>query len=249
MTLWNRYDHAFFKSIEETSQHSAEKIVPFVLSILKAQSVVDVGCGEGSWLAQFHRHGIDDLLGLDGDYVPADVMKIPATSLVRCDLGRPFSLEREFDLAICLETGEHLPEARAAGLVADITKLAPQVLFSAAIPFQRGTHHINCQWPDYWQNLFAAHDYVAFDVIRPNLWNESAVAYWYRQNLVLYVRRDKVGENPRLSPPLAVKGPLKRMVHPVLCEEWDGFGFREVIGMLPVAFKKAVGRRLHSGAI
>lgn len=249
MTLWNRYDHAFFESITETSRHSAERIVPFVLSLVQAQSVVDVGCGEGSWLAEFHRHGIDDVLGLDGDYVPRDMMKIPATSLVQCDLSRPFSLNREFDLAMCLETGEHLPEPRAAGLVADITRLAPRVLFSAAIPFQRGTHHVNCQWPDYWQNLFAAQGYVAFDVIRPRLWNEGEVAYWFRQNLVLYVRGDKVGENPRLSPSLAASGPLKRMVHPVLCDEWDGFGFREVLGMLPLAFKKAVGRRLHSRTV
>lgn len=249
MKLWNRYDHAFFESITETSRHSAEKIVPFVLTILQAQSVVDVGCGEGSWLAEFRRQGIEDVLGLDGEYVPADVLKIPATSLVRCDLSRPFSLSREFDLAVCLETGEHLSEDRAAGLVADITRLAPQVLFSAAIPFQRGTHHVNCQWPDYWQTLFAAQDYLAFDVIRPKLWNESGVAYWYRQNLVLYVRRDKVGKNPHLSPLLAATGPLKRMVHPVLCEEWDGFGFREVLGMLPLALKKAVGRRLHSRAV
>lgn len=249
MTLWNRYDHAFFESITETSKHSAQKVVPFVLSLLPVRSVVDVGCGEGSWLAEFHHHAIDDVLGLDGDYVPRDMMKIPATSLVQCDLSRPFSLNREFDLALCLETGEHLPEPRAAGLVADITRLAPQVLFSAAIPFQRGTHHVNCQWPDYWQNLFDAHDYLAFDVIRPRLWNEGEVAYWFRQNLVLYVRRDKVGENPRLSPALAASGPLKRMVHPVLCDEWDGFGFREVLGMLPLAFKKAVGRRLHSRTV
>ena len=248
MTLWNRYDHAFFESIAEGSQHSAQKIVPLVLSLLQANSVVDVGCGEGSWLAEFRRHGIDDVQGLDGDYVPADVMKIPTTSLIRHDLSRPFSLDREFDLAICLETGEHLPETRAAGLVADITKLSPQVLFSAAIPFQRGTHHINCQWPDYWQSLFKTQDYVAFDVIRPRVWNDHTVAYWYRQNLILYVRRDKVGENPGLSPLLAAEGPLQRLVHPDLCDLWDGFGFREVLGMLPVALKRAIGRRLHSRA-
>lgn len=180
-----RYDQSFFEGIEEGSRHSAQKIVPLVLSLLEPKSVVDVGCGEGSWLAEFLRHGILDVRGLDGAYVPTEVLKIPAPLFARCDLRRSFSLDREFDLAISMETAEHLPAARAEGLVTDLVRLSPHVLFSAAIPWQRGHYHINCQWPDYWQKLFRNHDYLAFDIIRPQIWNDDSIAFWYRQNSIL----------------------------------------------------------------
>ena len=45
---------------------------------------------------------------------------------------------RTYDLAICVEYAEHLPEARAASFIGDLTKLAPAIAFSAAIPGQGG---------------------------------------------------------------------------------------------------------------
>jgi SAM-dependent methyltransferase len=242
-----RYDHAFFESIGHGSQRSAQKIVPLVLTWLPANSVVDVGCGDGSWLAEFRGHGIDDVRGLDGDYVPAEVLKISPASFTRCDLSRTFALDRQFDLAISLETAEHIPESRAAGLVADICRLSPQVLFSAAIPFQRGNHHVNCQWPDYWQNLFRKHNYAAFDVLRPMIWHDDTVEFWYRQNSILYVRRDRAEQTPALRSLLVhAEKPLNRLAHPRLCDAWDGYSVREVLAMLPSVLRKAIERRLPS---
>jgi hypothetical protein len=61
---------------------------------------------------------------------------------------------RTFDLAICLEVAEHLPPEAAEGFIDSLTRLAPVVLFSAAITFQVGNQHLNGQWPDYWATLF-----------------------------------------------------------------------------------------------
>jgi len=61
------------------------------------------------------------------------------------------------------------------------------VLFSAAIPFQGGAGHVNERWPSYWAGLFARHAFVAIDVVRPHVWNDPTVAFWYAQNTILYV--------------------------------------------------------------
>jgi SAM-dependent methyltransferase len=243
----DRYDQSFFENIEEGSRHSAQKIVPLVLSLLGPKSVVDVGCGEGSWLAEFLRHGIDDVRGLDGAYVPTEVLKIPAPLFARCDLRRSFSLDRQFDLAISMETAEHLPPARAEGLVADLVRLSPHVLFSAAIPWQRGHYHLNCQWPDYWQKLFRHHDYLAFDIIRPQIWNDDTIEFWYRQNSILYVRRDHAEKNPALRHLMdSEESPVQRCVHPTLCESWEGYSVRELLAMVPSTVRRAVKRRWRS---
>jgi hypothetical protein len=89
-----------------------------------------------------------------------------------------------------MEVAEHLPEARAEGLVGDLVRLAPVVLFSAAIPGQGGTGHINEQYLSYWVNHFAARDYVLLDFIRPSLWNDERCDWWYRQNVVLFAHKD-----------------------------------------------------------
>jgi SAM-dependent methyltransferase len=242
------YERAFFESIGEGSRNSARRIVPLVLSMLNVRSVVDVGCGEGSWLAEFQQNGVHDAFGLDGGYVPTAVLKIPDSSLHRCDLSRPFRLDREFDLAVSLETAEHLPRSRAAGFVADLTRLSTHVLFSAAIPFQRGTHHVNCQWADYWQGLFEGHEYIAFDVVRPAVWDDELVEFWYRQNTILYVRRNAAEANPALRPlVLQAQKRVKRLVHPELCDRWDGYSLREVLALLPSIVKQAIDRRTSHG--
>ena len=69
---------------------------------------------------------------------------------------------------------------------ADLVALAPHVLFSAAVPGQGGNNHINEQWQSYWADRFAAHGYGPRDIVRPAVRDDRSVAYWYRQNAVLY---------------------------------------------------------------
>ena len=246
MDLSRTYDHTFFTNIAGGSQLSARRIVPTVTEWLAPRSVVDLGCGDGSWLAEFRRHGVDDVLGVDGHRLPSSLMQLPPSMFVRSDLRRRFSIDRHFDLAISLETAEHLPKARAEDFVGDLVRLAPHVLFSAAIPFQRGTHHVNCQWPDYWQALFARHDFLAFDLLRPAIWDDSSVEFWFRQNIVLYVEAATAERNPLLRQHLpSGRQPVRRLVHPELCATWEGNSLRELVQAFPAAIKDTLRRRLR----
>jgi hypothetical protein len=103
------------------------------------------------------------------------------------ELEESLRLNRRFDLAICLEVAEHLSGGRAASLVDDLCALSDCVLFSAAIPGQGGTNHINEQRQSYWAALFAERHFSLCDVVRPRIWNSRAVEWWYKQNAFLYV--------------------------------------------------------------
>ena len=83
---------------------------------------------------------------------------------------------------------EHLDPSRAASFVSDLCALAPVVLFSAAVPGQGGTHHVNEQWPGYWQDLFAVEGYLMSGALRWLIWNDDRVENWYRQNLMVCAR-------------------------------------------------------------
>lgn len=170
---------------------SANLVVPLVLGYARITSVVDVGCGTGSWLAAFRANGIEDVLGFDGDWVQATQLKIPADRLVCQDLTRPLRVNRRFDLAICLEVAEHLPETRAASFVEDLTRLAPCVLFSAAIPDQGGTGHINEQFLSYWAGHFEREGFGPVDLVRPAIWSNDKIEWWYRQNIMIFGAADQ----------------------------------------------------------
>src|SRR5690349_6826641 len=142
------YDRVFFDAIHERSLRSARVVVPHLINLFHPASVLDVGCGQGAWLSAFKDLGVPRLLGVDGEHVDQSQLMIPPTCFRSVDLTRPFELPRDFDLALCLEVGEHLPGESAARVVRELTKSAPMVVFSAAIPGQGGTGHINEQWPD-----------------------------------------------------------------------------------------------------
>jgi SAM-dependent methyltransferase len=181
------YTETFYDSQRAGSRRSADRIVPLLLEIKPTKSVLDVGCGVGTWLAAFRSNGVTDVLGIDGEYVDRDALEIPQELFRAHDLTQHLSCDRRFDLAISLEVGEHLPSRSAETLVASLTGASDLVAFSAAIPNQGGTAHINEQWQSWWAELFREHGYVARDVIRPRVWADSEIETFYRQNLVVYV--------------------------------------------------------------
>jgi trans-aconitate methyltransferase len=171
------YSKEFYENLNDQTKRSAREIVQIVVQLTMPKSVIDVGCGEGCWLAEFSKNGIGGILSIDGDYVDRDRLAVPQDWFMPVDLRRPIEWNRKFDLAICLKVAEHLPMETAESFVDFLAGLAPRVLFSAAIPFQGGEHHVNEQWPGF----FTARDYLAIDCIRKRAWNNDNVAWWYAQ--------------------------------------------------------------------
>lgn len=210
----DHYSPEFFVGLQERARWSAHEIVPRILEWVKPTSVVDVGCGVGTWLAVFHDYGVEDVLGLDGDYVNKSMLDITEAHFRITDLSQPLTLERQFDLALCLEVAEHLPRESAGTLVSSLVQLSPVVVFSAAIPFQGGTHHVNEQWPEYWARLFGKEDYVVIDCLRKDLWNNDQVSWWYAQNMLLFVRGSQLDQYPYLNVLGKRRDPPLPLVHP-----------------------------------
>ena len=99
---------------------------------------------------------------------------------------------------MCFEVAEHLPPSHAKDLIHTLTSLSDVILFSAAIEGQGGTHHINEQMPEYWCELFINHGYVPVDYLRPKIWGNTKVTCWYQQNLLFYVKQERLQEFPQL---------------------------------------------------
>jgi len=204
------YDAAFFDTIRAGTRASAEVVVPMVVDIVQPRTVLDVGCGEGWWAHTFAATAGCEVLGIDGAYVSGSPIE---GRFIALDLAHEsFAALARVDLAVALEVAEHLPPARAESFIADLAAVAPVVLFSAAIPGQGGTGHVNEQWPDYWVEKFNAHGMAVSGALRWKIWGDDRVENWYRANLLVAARSPEA--YPELfDTPLATPWPV---VHPVL---------------------------------
>lgn len=192
------YTPEFYDRIGEESLASARIVVPRIQQMFAAKSVIDFGCGTGAWLRAFEETGATDILGLDFGEVQPDQLAIAPDNFRTKDLSQTITLDRRFDIAVSLEVAEHLPEEAAATFVGNLVRHADIIIFSAAIPGQLGNGHINCQYPSYWAELFSHHMFMCFDPLRPLIWDEDTIPFWYRQNMLVFINRRITDDYPQI---------------------------------------------------
>jgi len=183
---------------EAANTASAERILDIVGEYFQPASVLDVGCGLGTWLKVAQTRGIADVMGIEGSWLDRTKLRVDGGRVRTVELEKSFDLGRQFDLVICLEVAEHLSAEAADAFIASLTRHAPIVLFSAAIPYQGGHHHVNERFLPYWAERFAHHGYRPLDVIRGKIWDDPKILWWLRQNIVLFAKQERIAGDERL---------------------------------------------------
>ncbi len=185
-----QYSRKFYEYIEGIK--ADEKIImPFVMGKLSPASIVDFGCGEGLWLKEAMRQdGNIEVLGVDGNYVQRERLKIPAEKFFAADLRSPIFLNKKFDLAISTEVAEHVDQKHEGIYLDNITRASDQILFTAAVPGQMGVNHINEQWQSYWIKKFKKKGYYCDYSLRDYFWNDGRINSWRRQNLLYFSKKE-----------------------------------------------------------
>lgn len=239
------YTDQFFESHAESALRSARVIAPIVMSLVEARRVVDIGCGRGAWLRAFAENGAAMIRGFDGGYVDRAKLYFDPSHFTSVDLRQEFAIGDRYDVAICLEVVEHLPRRKADRLVGHLTKASDIVLFSAAIPGQPGTGHVNARWPAHWIELFGSYGFKALDAIRPLVREDKSVDWWYRQNIMLFCNESALDAYPKLrSCPCAE--PAMEWIH--VGSAARHFGPRNKLRRLPAEVWLAMTERLASAS-
>lgn len=171
---------------------AAEIILPKLFQIYKPNSILDIGCGLGTWLSAAKEMGVSEVMGIDGDYVNKEILfkYIQPSEFIPFDLRKNIDLGKKFDLCICLEVAEHLPANSSDTLIESLVRHSDSILFSAAIPGQGGQNHVNEQWASYWVGKFGKHGFKVYDPIRYQIWDNSTIEPWYKQNLLLFSKSE-----------------------------------------------------------
>ncbi|MGN6647197.1 MAG: class I SAM-dependent methyltransferase [Cytophaga sp.] len=200
------------KYIHEESVHNAkspDQIVPVLIDLFSPESVIDIGCGIGTFLKSFKKSGIETVLGVDGSWVNRDLLfqHISPDEFKEQDLSQSFVLDKKFDLVISLEVAEHIEPAHAQTFVRNLVTAGNVIVFSAAVPNQGGQNHLNEQLLSYWKELFLQHDYHVHDILKPYFWNNPEIFFWYKQNMVVVAHKDYVFQKQ------VSYNPLENVIH------------------------------------
>lgn len=179
---------------------SAEQIVPYLLQYVNPKNVIDFGCAVGVWLLQFKKRGIK-VHGIDGEWVRKYKKYISEDDIQYFDFESDNKLlfEEKYDLALCLEMAEHISSKKADKLIDTLTQSSDVIYFSAATPNSGGQHHVNEQWQSFWKKKFMRRGFVLIDCIRPHVWHNKQVCYFYAQESFIYVKEDKLEKYPLLK--------------------------------------------------
>lgn len=244
------YDQSWHAKYAEMTAESARRVLSHVVELFEPSSLLEVGCGLGHWTKEAIEVGVKDVVGVDGPWTSISELVIPRERFVVDDFERPLDLGRRFDLALTLEVAEHVDHASTTTFVESLVRHSDLVVFGAAIPLQGGYKHVNEQWPSYWTERFMSQRYRAFDILRPLFWNDDAIHYWYRQNMIVFIKEErsdlvKIAADEMHS--IVDKVSPMNLVHPKSYElrtAQGKLGMRELLTQLPGAAWRAAEKRI-----
>lgn len=188
----NIYDQAYFNEGIFTTDYSALALA--INEKYQPKRVIEFGCGPGHLTVALADLGIN-VTAIDGfsnpDFRNYDKIKFSKVDLNKYNEIETFlEFDTKYDVAICTEVAEHLLHDSSEHLINFLTQTAPVVIFSAAVPNQKGNGHINCQNRLFWHQLFLKKNFALIDSLRKEFSYNNKVAIWYKLNIVDYVSKD-----------------------------------------------------------
>lgn len=134
--------------------HIAERIARGIAP----RTVLDAGCAMGLLVEALRERGLE-AYGVDiSEYA---LEKAPAAAKPYCWHGSVTEpLPQRYDLIVCIEVLEHLPQGEAERALVNLCQFTDDVLFSSS-PFDYSeATHFNARPPEYWASLFAEQGFV-----------------------------------------------------------------------------------------
>ena len=167
-------------------------------------SVVDFGCGIGTYLELFKNFGCE-VRGFDYGYTFAkdlyERVGLKEDEVSFGDVTKDIPLTKKYDVAMSIEVAEHIPCSKSDTLVSNLVNATDNMIFfSAAGKGQGGLGHINCQdMVEFWYPKFMDRGWVLYPdslsllekmnpVDKPSK-DPSSVWSWVYSNLRVFIKK------------------------------------------------------------
>ncbi len=214
-------NEAWFESLSYTDEWNVRALFAVMALLGKPETFLDLGCGNGTLVKVMERLEIpweddreDWSVGVEVWLPDALKQFYTGRRFVQADLREPYNRGVQFDLVICWEVGEHLPEESADILSATCARhVAPggHLVFTSAAVDQGGDHHLNEQPQSYWGNKLTAsglkYDQYKTGAVQTAWQWATGPCFWLPQNVMVFCWEDDLTPVARDSEGRAL-GPL-----------------------------------------
>jgi hypothetical protein len=168
---------------------SAKYIIDEIFQYFESStSFIDYGCGLGAWASVFESKGIQKFKCFDHPTLPKEKLLIQnKENFFPMDLEYELPEISKVDFCICIEVLEHFSDTKGRDIINFLTSSSDLILFSAAIPNQKGVGHINEQRHNYWHNIFQSKGFMFYDGFKSELFkHENEIKFFHLQNMFIY---------------------------------------------------------------
>jgi SAM-dependent methyltransferase len=162
----------------------ADRLAAWVKSELDPATILDIGCGPGTYVDSFRTQGLE-AVGLDIDERVHGKEHLTFKSLLDIE-------SESAEVVVCLEVAEHIDPALEDQVVAKVAgAVGKTLIWTAAAVGQGGIGHINCKNKQEWADKLAAAGLVR------NVERETALRTyikqgyhlgWFPNNLLVFER-------------------------------------------------------------
>jgi len=162
--------------------------------ILDFNTILDIGSANGFFIDYFADKN-KEIQGIEIDtrFLPF-LSKSSKSNTLFQDVTDIESLNKKYDLVICVEVAEHINKFKSDKLVKFISEHTNKyIYFTAATPYQKGIGHINCESNFFWLNKFRKYNiYIDYDLTEQlitQIDHFSECKWLYYNSLILVKQR------------------------------------------------------------
>jgi SAM-dependent methyltransferase len=169
-----------------------EQLGRALADVLDFETHLDVGCGQGLLISALSTSHGKDCRGVEGSAAAVEFADACVREKISIATVEELRVGQQYDLVSCVEVLEHIAAADADAALRFLTHSARKWLyFSAAIPGQGGTGHINCQPSIHWILSMRRHGFaLALDeceALRERIVGMEPCV-WLPQNALIFCR-------------------------------------------------------------
>jgi len=186
------YDSKYFKKKYFKLRKWETKIGKDIVKRFAIKSILDLGCGIGSFLSGAVLVGCEDVIGIELNYENSKkyIVKNIFPYIKYGDITKDINLKRQFDCVISIEVAEHLSPGETDSFIKNLVYYSRKyIIFSAAAPGQPGRGHINLRKRSLWIRDIVSHGVVVRkDLVKEcrRKWRKLGSPGYLLENLIIF---------------------------------------------------------------
>jgi cyclopropane fatty-acyl-phospholipid synthase-like methyltransferase len=179
------HKNGFWLDVSSDGHHFDRNLSCEIIKVLreeKISSVVDLGCGTGTYSKEFKKEGFScDCY--DGN---PNTEKLTEGLCSEINLAKEINLNKKYDCVMSLEVGEHIPKEFESIFIDNIIKHSKKlVILSWAVVGQGGRGHVNEKNNDYIEKTFLDKGWKRNKEKENKLRMKSSLS-WFKKTIMVY---------------------------------------------------------------